>query len=231
MTANAPELVLDHQLVGHLAAQDTVRHGHRLLNTTSPPPSQPPPSPSPSPPLPAPAPSPSPSSLLTPPPPTLNYISSTFSAPGDVGDYGTTEKTAIATVFAREAGVQVSDVTVTIVSGSVVVTTVVAVPEVAATATAATLSSGILSSTTSLQTALRAQPALSSVSISAITAAPTVHAAPPSPSNSSNGGDDEGVPLFIVIGAIAGVGVVVAAAVAVHVYTSRKKRMQTAPRR
>ena len=197
----------------------------------SPPPSQPPPSPSPSPPLPAPAPSPSPSSLLTPPPPTLNYISSTFSAPGDVGDYGTTEKTAIATVFAREAGVQVSDVTVTIVSGSVVVTTVVAVPEVAATATAATLSSGILSSTTSLQTALRAQPALSSVSISAITAAPTVHAAPPSPSNSSNGGDDEGVPLFIVIGAIAGVGVVVAAAVAVHVYTSRKKRMQTAPRR
>ena len=32
----APELVLGHQLVAHVAAQDTVRHGHRLLNPREP---------------------------------------------------------------------------------------------------------------------------------------------------------------------------------------------------
>ena len=92
-------------------------------------------------------------------------------ASGDVSDYGETEGNAIATVFAKEAGVSVGAVTVTVTSASVNIAVTIATSDAASVETALSdVLANADAATTFLQTAVplatvTAEPSISSASL------------------------------------------------------------------
>ena len=104
------------------------------------------------------------------PSPPSYRVRSSFSAGGDITDYDDSKKAAIASVFAAQAGVPASSVSVTIEAASVlVVVDVAASSEQSATATASSLSSGLLASASALSSAL-ASGGVDGVSVASIDA-------------------------------------------------------------
>ena len=104
------------------------------------------------------------------PSPPSYRVRSSFSAGGDITDYDDSKKAAIASVFAAQAGVPASSVSVTIEAASVlVVVDVAASSEQSATATASSLSSGMLASASALSSAL-ASGGVDGVSVASIDA-------------------------------------------------------------
>jgi len=136
----------------------------------------PPPSLSPSPPpsaSPPPPPNPSPAAGGAPPPPsTPPAVVSTFKLSGDVADFTETKKAAIKTMIATAASVAETAVTVKVMAASVTVESTITLASAAdATAAKGLLSAGVLASKESLETALAADPELSTFTV---VAAPTV---------------------------------------------------------
>jgi len=149
--------------------------------------------------------SPPPASSPSPPPPA--QITTTFTADGDVSTYTTTVQDSMKDVIANAANVTADKVGLSITAGSVVITVTIEVPATVAAQTSTSLSTGagIFASPTNLQGALTSG-GVTAVTVGAITAAPTVTAASPSPSSSSSDdGLSTGALVGIIVGALAGV--------------------------
>lgn len=143
-----------------------------------------------------------------PPPPTPllpganPQVEISFTLSGDVSSYGDAEVAAIRSVIAAEAGVDDSDVTVTITSASVEVTATIAVSDFSEAATVeSSLSTGMMRSPTALQAAIQQGSAGSSVLAAAtVVAAPVVvtTSAPAAALGTSSSSSDSMMPVIIM---------------------------------
>jgi len=147
------------------------------------------------------------------------YVTTSFTAAGAVDDYSEADKQAIGQVFADEAGVDSSDVTVTIEPASVIVTVTIEVPEADADALVSTLNNGILADIDSLKTALSTGGV--SVQVESITPAQATPADPNA--SSSTSGLGAGALVGIIVGSLVGVGGIGFAAVKIKAKADAKK--------
>ena len=146
-------------------------------------------------------------------------VETSFTLSGAPSDYGTEEEDAIKTVLAEEAGVNTSAVTLTITAGSVVITAEIVLPssDDAATATTA-LSTGVLASADALETALVTQFAEDGLDVDNLSVASVEPPKIVEPEGDSDG-LGMGVLIGIIVGGIAGAGIL---AVAVMIMCKRK---------
>jgi len=141
-------------------------------------------------------------------------VEMSFTLSGDPSDYGTEQEDAIKTVLAEEAGVSTSAVTLSITAGSVIVTAEISLPSFHGAATAAAaLSTGVLASAKALETALVTQfvedgLAVDNLSVASVEAPKIVGA-----EGSDSDGLGTGALVGIIIGGLAGGGILLAVAV------------------
>ena len=103
------------------------------------------------------------------PPPSAVTVTTSFTAAGVVSDYPQSVQTSMAAVFAAEAGVPASAVTLSVASGSVVISVVIRVATPTQAALVSTgLETGLMASASSLSTAMAS--AGIAVTVSAVTA-------------------------------------------------------------
>lgn len=132
------------------------------------------PSPSPPPVPPSPSPPPVPPSPLPPPaPPLMSLVTAAFAVSGTVDDFDAERQGLVRVVVATEASVALSSVALEISSASVAISTTITTEAILANATATSLAAGMFSSPASLESALSAG-GVAGVSVTGITAAPTV---------------------------------------------------------
>jgi len=154
-------------------------------------------------------------------PPDRRYVSTSFSASGEVSEYDDDRKRRIASVFATEANVPVDDVTILVVSGSVIVTATISVPAASADETAALLQNGIVASPDALQSAM-STGGVNGVTIEDVCSPPAVSASPPSDGTGAE--DDSGASSVVMIIAIAAGGTLLIVAVAVVMICHARSR-------
>ena len=141
-------------------------------------------------------------------------VEMSFTLSGDPSDYGTEQEDAIKAVLAEEAGVSTSAVTLSITAGSVIVTAEISLPSFDGAATAAAaLSTGVLASAKALETALVTQfvedgLAVDNLSVASVEAPKIVGA-----EGSDSDGLGTGALVGIIIGGLAGGGILAVAVV------------------
>ena len=141
-------------------------------------------------------------------------VETSFTLSGAPSDYGTEEEDAIKTVLAEEAGVNTSAVTLTITAGSVVITAEIVLPssDDAATATTA-LSTGVLASAAALETALVTQFVEDGLSVDNLSVASVEPPKIVEPEGADSDGLGKGGLIGIIVGGLAGAGILALAVV------------------
>ena len=125
---------------------------------------------------------------------------------GTINDFDAAVQVSIRTVLAKEAGVSMSAVTLTLTAGSVVVQAdIVLATAEGATFAASQLSAGVLASSEALETALNTQFKADGVDATA-----SVQVIMDAPEVTSTGDDSQGGDTSLLFGIVAGVGVAAA---------------------